>query len=225
MACLIWQVFFLTRAVWCCCLIWQVFFEGISHGEATRQAFSRTLFGTDQPDAWSVLVPLAPAAVIPHGTPAGDSLRRGVKQLAEVMREGPAGVNGTCATPHAPPREVFEAIAAHLHAIPPSRVRSMRDFIIRALPKRSSRPAGFWFPPRAPPLTDHTDRLVLAMVWANVSAPARPMGSPLSWPLEAGALDGRARGGREAPPPWWAGGVEPRTRARHLERWKGGRAM
>ena len=31
-----------------------VFFEGVSEGDETRRAWSRTLFGTDAPDRWSV---------------------------------------------------------------------------------------------------------------------------------------------------------------------------
>ena len=150
-----------------------VFFEGTSEGSETRAAMSRTLFGTDHADSWSVLL-RGPRTGKRKATEHSHPL------LTEAMFEKAS--NNCTSAPPGTERRLWLEIETTLSEIPKARVTSMREFIINGLPGRSSH----WTSLRRTSMTrswlDQSDRIVLAMLAANEKASTAPAGSPLSWP-------------------------------------------
>jgi len=161
-----------------------VFFGGNSRGDLTREAYSRTLMGTEDADSWSVLVDDKAARIA------------GAVELRKVLKyNGPeaqldilddtgmpifheTGSTDVCEQANA--TRAGEELLAILGAVPRGRVQSMANFIVESLPARTSmlyqRVAG----------VDFVDRLVLAMLAADTTVPRPPAnqsgGTWLTWP-------------------------------------------
>lgn len=160
-----------------------VFFGGNSRGDLTRGSYTRTLMNTPDPDRWSVLIDDAAAAEV-----GAVELRKVLSfneteanlDSVDVMGNPQFHTVGSECKPMNATRAGEELVNV-LATVPLERILAMKEFIVDRLPARTSmlqqRSAGL----------DFVDRLVLAMLSANTSAPSMPNnwtgGSLLTWPL------------------------------------------
>ena len=154
-----------------------VFFDGSGRGDLTRSSFSRTLFGEEDPDRWSVLVPEAGVLGCTTNELLKDSENETVASLAAGLNTGRGSAcHSMCASARATGARISQILAA----IPPSRVYAMRAFAANTLPRRTQARMRLKGQP------DFVDRLVSAMLSSNgsgVASEGNVAGSPNSWPV------------------------------------------
>jgi len=162
------------------------FFGGNSRGDLARDAYSRTLMGTVDADSWSILIDDQAARIAGAVELRKVLTYNGAEAKLDVLDatgapifHATASSDGICQPFNA--TRAGEELVAILGAVPRQQVESMKEVIVESLPARISmlqqRTAGI----------DFVDRLVLAMISADTTAPRLPGnqsgGSLLTWPV------------------------------------------
>ena len=133
-----------------------VFFDGTGRGDVLREAFSRSFFGTDDADRWSVLV-----------------------SEYELLGCAPSADEEGCPEPLCESHEAVGERLLDALELSADRIRAMREYIIATLPSRVQAYE------HLPGAHDFVDRFVTATLTASSTTHADAGGSPASWPLDS----------------------------------------